>query len=71
MYCYIRIDRLNGKNDFYQLAKMMDERGYSNQVEYFQGNENILPHLRFLEESDALAYCLTYGGTICSRLPQS
>lgn len=73
---YVQIKRVNGRNDFYQLAKMMAERGYGNNVEYFQGDGDedrwhVLPHLRFLDEQDALAYCLTYGGKLRKSVPTS
>lgn len=66
---YVYIKRLNGRNDFYHLARMLDERGYSNQVEYFQGDEKIHPHLKFIDEGDAVAYCLTNGCTMSTYMP--
>ena len=74
MYYYVCIDQINGRRAFYQLADMMEKRGYDDRVEYFQGTDcahrgYILPHLRFLDEQDALAYCLTHGGSISKSLP--
>lgn len=72
---YVEIKRLNGRNDFYHLTRMMQERGYGDNVEYYQvewsatTQDQILPHLRFLDEQDALAYCLTYGGTMSKTIP--
>ena len=71
---YVEIKRLNGRKDFYQLVKMIQDRGYGDNVEYFQGDGafdryQILPHLRFLDEQDALAYCLTYGGIMSKTIP--
>ena len=73
---YVQIKRVNGRNHFYHLAKMIAERGYGDNVEYSPGNGDVyrghvLPHLRFLDEQDALAYCLTYGGTIRKSVPTS
>ena len=75
MYYYVRIKRMNGRNDFYQLAKTLGEHGYGDRVEYFPGgwNDNMIsnaaPHLRFTDEGDAVAYCLTYGVTMSKTIP--
>jgi hypothetical protein len=75
MYYYVRIKRMNDRNDFYQLARSLDEHGYGDRVEYFAGgwNDNMIstaaPHLRFKDEDDAVAYCLTYGCTMSSYIP--
>ena len=75
MYYYVRIKRMNGRNDFYQLARTLNEHGYEDRVEYFSGgwNDNMIsnaaPHLRFDNEGDAVAYCLTYGGSVGSTIP--
>lgn len=72
---YIQIERLNGRKDFYNLAVTLDERGYDDRVEYYGGGwddkevSNVFPHLRFLNEEDALAYVLTYGGNILTEVP--
>lgn len=67
---YVAIQRLNGRRDFYELANLLDKRGYDNRVEYFEGDEDVLPHLRFLDENDALVYCLTYGCAMSSGIPK-
>lgn len=74
MYYYVPIKRMNGRNDFYQLAKVLDEHGYDDRVEYFAGDYNaregtVLPHLRFTDEGDAVAYCLTNGCTMTTAIP--
>jgi hypothetical protein len=75
MYYYVRIKRLNGRNDFCNLAQSLYEHGYDDRVEYFAGgwNDNVVysvaPHLRFIEEGDAVAYCLTYGCTVSTQIP--
>lgn len=76
MYYYVRIKRMNGRNDFYQLAKTLDEHGYADRVEYHEGGwndhmiHNAAPHLRFDNEGDAVAYCLTYGCTYSTAIPE-
>ena len=76
MYYYVRTKRLNGRNDFYQLAKTLNEHGYEERVEYFPGGwndhmiSNAAPHLRFDNEGDAVAYCLTYGCTMTQMVPE-
>ena len=37
MYYYVRIERINGRNDFYQLAHTLNKNGYEDRVEYFEG----------------------------------
>ena len=75
MYYYVRIERINGRNNFYQLIHTLSEHGYGNRVEYYEGGwndqmiSNAAPHLRFIDEGDAVAYCLTYGGTISTHIP--
>jgi len=73
---YVRINRMNGRNDFYNLAKNLDEHGYDDRVEYFKGGwiDNLIytaaPHLKFVLEEDALAYSLTYGTTYSTIIPR-
>ena len=72
---YITVDLLNGRRDFYELACKLSERGYEDRVEYNPGGwrDNqisiVLPHLKFLNEDDALAYVLSYGGNISRCVP--
>lgn len=75
MMYYIAIDKINGRQEFFNLAADLDVRGYDDRVEYFGGGwddmeiSTVLPHLRFLREDDALAYVLTYGGHIVTEVP--
>jgi hypothetical protein len=75
MFYYVRIKRMNGRNDFYQLARTLNEHGYEDRVEYFPGGwndtmiSNAAPHLRFTDEGDAVAYCLTHGCTMSIAIP--
>lgn len=73
MAYYISVHELNGRNDFYRLAKLFEERGFGDNVEYNAGwheeTRRVLPHLRFLDEQDALAYVLAHGGEIKKEMP--
>lgn len=75
MLYYVRINRLNGRKDFCDLAEMLLEHGYGDRVEYFQGGwvDNLIytaaPHLRFILEEDALAYSLTHSTTYSTIIP--
>ena len=75
MSYYVNIKKLNGRNDYYELATQLFERGYEDRVEYNCGygplgdGMYVDPHLKFNNEQDALAYILTYGGIICTELP--
>ena len=78
MTYYIRISRLNGRRDFAELGEKLYDRGYDDRVEYHAGGyignetgpaEYADPHLKFLDEQDALAYVLAYGGTILTKVP--
>jgi hypothetical protein len=68
---YIRISRLNGRNDYYQLAVILEARGYEDRVDYFDRDPfgSIDAHLRFKDGKDALAYSLTYGGNVTREIP--
>lgn len=75
MNYYIEITKLNSRREFYELAKKLEERGYADNVEYC-GAEwadaqvwRVLPHLKFVNEEDALAYVLSYGGKILHEKP--
>jgi hypothetical protein len=74
MYYYIPIKRLNGRHDYYRLADLLEKYGYDDRVEYFVGDYNstegvVLPHLRFTNEGDAVAYCLRNGSTMTTKIP--
>lgn len=67
---YVRINRLNGRNDFYDLVKRLNEHGYD-RVEYFSSTQydDYDSHLRFVLEGDAVAYCLAHGTTYSTNIP--
>lgn len=75
MTYYVEIKYLNGRYDLSALAQKLDERGYDDRVEYNAGGwsknstDTVLPHLRFIDEADALAYVLAYSGTISTTVP--
>jgi uncharacterized protein (DUF433 family) len=54
---------------------MLEERGYDDRVEYCEGGwrdssiDAVLPHLKFEDESDAIAYALLTGNTVSTTLP--
>ena len=72
---YVAIPRINGRNDMLELAKKLEGHGYGDNVEYNMGGwmdreiNTVLPHLKFDEEQDAIAYVLTYGGAVSRSLP--
>lgn len=72
---YVRVERFNGRRDYYRLADIFDSRGFGNNIEYNEGWEErdrkVHPHLRFLDEQDALAYVLAFGGEIKREMPFS
>lgn len=74
MIYYIRIDRLNGRNDFSKLAENLASIGVIN-VEYNKGgwSDSVVslayPHLKFEDESEAIIYALKYGGEVTQSLP--
>ena len=73
---YVKIDRLNGRRDAYELASRLEPKGFDDRVEYYAGGwedqyiGNIAPHLKFEYEEDAIAYVLAYGGEISRDLPE-
>jgi len=76
MTVYVKIKRLNGRNDFARLAFELQIRGFEDRVEYHQGGwddgcvHSVSPHLKFEEHDDALAYILAYGGEISNKIPE-
>lgn len=58
-----------------ELAERLNDSRYGDNVEYNTGGwmdkeiHTVLPHLKFDEEQDAIAYVLTYGGTVSKTLP--
>jgi hypothetical protein len=68
---YVKMaQKINGRLDFYLLVNQLQEHGYENGVEYFAGDELCPPHLQFIDEGDAVAYCLTTGSTYSASLPR-
>jgi hypothetical protein len=70
MAYYLRVKKLNGRNDLFRLANSC---AFGDSVEYNEGwdeeGKRILPHLRFLDEEDALAYVLVHGGEFKKEPP--
>jgi len=77
MTAYIKIKRLNGRNDFAELALQLQSKGFEDRVEYHQGGWDdkrvyiIAPHLKFDYHDDALAYVLAYGGEVSMIIPEA
>ena len=73
MVYYVKT-RLNGRKDYVRLAEFFNERGITN-AEYFQGGwadqmvHNIASHIKFEDESDAIAYVLAVGGQVSKTIP--
>lgn len=76
MSFYVRIRRLNGRNDHCRLADWVNRSGLG-AVDYNEGGwndgmiHNAAPHLRFDLEEDAIAYVLANGGTYTTRVPEA
>ena len=72
---YIVIPRINSRLAFFELVKKLEERGYDDRVEYCDGGwadneiQSVLSHLKFSNKEDALAYVLTYGGSVLTEIP--
>ena len=73
MYYYVHIQRLNGKHDYWELAYDLHNKGFGTSVDYFPGDDMlspvVYPHLRFIDEGDAVAFCLAHGCTYSKHLP--
>jgi hypothetical protein len=76
MTVYVRIKRLNGRNEFAKFAWELRQKGFEDRVEYYQGGcegevvLKIAPHLKFENHDDALAYVLAYGGEVSKEMPE-
>ena len=76
MTVYVKIKRLNGRNDFLRLAWELQRKGFEDRVEYHQGGwedkvvPKVAPHLKFENHDDALAYVLAYGGEVSKEIPE-
>ena len=73
MTVYVKIDRINGRNDFYNIVKSLNELGVV--AEYYRGGWGdyriplSAPHLKFEDEEDALIYILKFGGELLKEIP--
>ena len=74
MSFYVRISPINGRRDQLSLSRYLLKHGYKT-VEYCQGGwmdtsvGNIAPHLKFEDESDAVAFVIARGGEYCKEPP--
>jgi hypothetical protein len=61
--------------DLVGLGAILRERGFKDTVEYNEGGwqdfelKVVQPHLKFVDEDDAIAFILTYGGQVSKELP--
>jgi len=71
---YVKIERLNGRRDHANLGEWLNQSGLG-EVDYCEGGWNdrqlgtLLPHLKFENEEDAVAFVLAHGGEISRTLP--
>jgi hypothetical protein len=71
---YIQVDRINGRKN---LALLMDKFADLGLTEVFYNpggwgdtdNMSNLPHLMFRDETEAMIYCLKYGGILLKEIP--
>lgn len=76
MSYYVRIKRLNGRQDHADLADFLNTCGISN-VDYCIGGwedqmvHNVAAHLKFETEEDALIYIIAKGGDYSTTVPQA
>jgi len=74
MTVYVRIKRLNGRQDHVVLGSWLNQSGVG-EVDYYEGGwsdrqlGNVATHLKFEDEEDAIAYVLANGGAISKTLP--
>ena len=74
MSWYVTVSPINGRNHKLKLSEFLTERGYSDDIFYYTGEwqdqqvTSYLPHLKFENYDDAIAYTLTFGGE-CSTTP--
>lgn len=75
MSFYVKIKRLNGRNDHLALGIWLNQSGVV-EVDYHEGGwadqcvHNTHPHLKFEREEDAAAYVLAHGGSITRSVPE-
>ena len=74
MIYYVAIDPINGRKDLARLVDRFHEFGIYN-AEYHSGGwddhspSHIMPHIRFLDEEEALLYTLKVGGKVLTVMP--
>jgi hypothetical protein len=72
---YVAISQVNGRTEFYNMVAEFGDR-YEH-VEYYAGDSynaydnasQILPHLKFAHEEDAIVYCLMHGLEYSHNIP--
>lgn len=73
-YFYVTISRLTSK-ELISLAEWRLQSGVET-MDYASGGwtdqliKNVIPHLRFDREGDAIAYVLAHGGSYSTTIPQ-
>lgn len=62
---------MQGRKDFYALVQFLNQRGYTDTVEYCSAKDDkhCPPHLKFNDQADAVAFCLTFGGVVSKSVP--
>lgn len=76
MTVYVKLESHISRHGLVDLAENLLNKGFGDDVEYFSGGwadrsiMNIAPHLKFENESDAIAYVLAYGGEISHTIPE-
>lgn len=66
---YVIIERINGRYGYARLSEKLVELGLGEATEYYEGDDMVRPHLRFLDDQDALAYVLVFGGEVKEEIP--
>jgi hypothetical protein len=75
MSFYVKIRRLNGRQDHSLLGEWLNQSGVI-EVDYHQGGwadqcvYNLHPHLKFEREEDAMAWVLAHGGFYTTKVPE-
>lgn len=74
MTVYVRIPRVNGRHEYYDMVVRLNETGILT-AEYHNGGwgdyvvGTIAPHLMFQDEEEAMMYVLKFGGEVSSIPP--
>lgn len=75
MSFYVKIRRLNGRQDHALLGWWLNQSGVG-EVDYHNGGwadqciYDVHPHLKFEREEDAIAYVLAHGGMVTKSIPE-